>query len=136
MSRPPIHVGAPTLVWVATMVRISSESSRRRTRSAPTPGRRLVPDKCSARPATDPVGIMVNASGEGTRVRRFPISVARLPVRYDDSPYYFNDKYQMMPADGYTSLVGRMLDHPSIQVQLGTLEASGGAVTVTVELLT
>lgn len=44
--------------------------------------------------------------------------VARLPLRYDDNPYYFNDRYQMLPKDGYTALVERMLSHDRIEVQL------------------
>jgi len=48
-----------------------------------------------------------------------PISVvARLPVRYDDDPYYFNDSFQMMPADGYFSLFEKLLDHEAITVRL------------------
>lgn len=51
---------------------------------------------------------------------KMPVSVvARIPVRYDDSPYYFNDQYQMMPKNGYTALFDRMLDHPDIEVVLG-----------------
>ncbi|RLA19715.1 MAG: UDP-galactopyranose mutase [Gammaproteobacteria bacterium] len=50
-----------------------------------------------------------------------PISVvARLPVRYSDDPHYFNDKYQMMPANGYLALFEKMLDHENIEVQLNT----------------
>lgn len=50
-----------------------------------------------------------------------PISVvARLPIRYDDTPHYFNDAFQMMPKGGYTALVGRMLDHSNIKVELST----------------
>lgn len=50
-----------------------------------------------------------------------PISVvARLPMRRDANPYYFNDSFQMMPRDGYTALISRMLDHPQIAVHLET----------------
>lgn len=44
----------------------------------------------------------------------------RLPVRYDDNPYYFNDTFQAMPANGYTPLFERMTDHPRIRVLLNT----------------
>jgi len=46
--------------------------------------------------------------------------VARLPVRCDDNPYYFNDRYQMMPEHGYTNLFENLLDSPDIDVQLET----------------
>lgn len=50
-----------------------------------------------------------------------PVSVvARLPVRYDDNPYYFNDKYQALPARGYSHLFHNMLSHPNIDVFLST----------------
>ena len=50
-----------------------------------------------------------------------PASVmARLPVRKDDNPYYFNDDYQAMPAKGYTALIANMLKHPAISVSLNT----------------
>lgn len=50
-----------------------------------------------------------------------PVSVvARLPVRYDADPHYFNDKYQMMPANGYLPLFERLLDHEHIEVKLVT----------------
>lgn len=44
----------------------------------------------------------------------------RLPIRlyYDDN--YFNDKYQGIPEDGYTSIFERMLDMDNIKVLLGT----------------
>jgi UDP-galactopyranose mutase len=46
--------------------------------------------------------------------------VARLPARYSDNPHYFNDKYQMMPANGYLDLFNNMLDHDNIEVRLNT----------------
>jgi UDP-galactopyranose mutase len=44
---------------------------------------------------------------------------ARIPVRYDRNDRYFQDRYQAMPADGYTALFDHMLDHPNITVRLG-----------------
>ena len=56
----------------------------------------------------------------GLGLEDMPISVvARLPVRYDSDPHYFNDKYQLMPAQGYLSLFEKMLDHENIAVELG-----------------
>jgi len=44
----------------------------------------------------------------------------RIPVRRDNDPRYFSDKYQVIPAKGYTAFVAAMLDHPLITVQLNT----------------
>ncbi|PTT81667.1 UDP-galactopyranose mutase [Pelomonas sp. HMWF004] len=43
---------------------------------------------------------------------------ARIPTRTDDDDRYFNDSFQFMPAQGYTALFERMLDHPGITLQL------------------
>jgi UDP-galactopyranose mutase len=43
---------------------------------------------------------------------------ARIPTRTNDDDRYFTDTYQFMPADGYTAMFRRMLDHPNITVQL------------------
>jgi UDP-galactopyranose mutase len=45
---------------------------------------------------------------------------ARVPTRTDDDDRYFTDRFQNMPADGYTALFERMLDHPNIEVRTGT----------------
>ena len=44
---------------------------------------------------------------------------ARIPVRCNDDDRYFNDTHQFMPADGYSKLFERMLDHPNIEQRLG-----------------
>ncbi len=44
---------------------------------------------------------------------------ARVPVRTSDESRYFNDSFQAMPADGYTRMFERMLDHPLIDLALG-----------------
>lgn len=44
----------------------------------------------------------------------------RLPVRFNYDDNYFAHAHQGMPQDGYTELVARILDHPSITVELGT----------------
>lgn len=46
--------------------------------------------------------------------------VSRLPVRYNYDNRYFNDKYEGLPADGYTAWIERMADHPNIEVKLET----------------
>lgn len=43
---------------------------------------------------------------------------ARIPTRANDDDRYFTDTYQFMPADGYTALFKKMLDHPRIDIEL------------------
>jgi UDP-galactopyranose mutase len=45
---------------------------------------------------------------------------ARIPVRLNDDDRYFADRYQAMPADGYTAMVKRMLRSSRIEVRTGT----------------
>ncbi|TAM03960.1 MAG: UDP-galactopyranose mutase [Paraburkholderia sp.] len=45
---------------------------------------------------------------------------ARIPTRTNDDDRYFTDAFQFMPAQGYTTMFGRMLDHPNIEVRLST----------------
>lgn len=45
---------------------------------------------------------------------------ARIPIRTDRDDRYFTDRFQAVPADGYTAMVERILDHPLISVELGT----------------
>lgn len=45
---------------------------------------------------------------------------ARVPTRCSDDDRYFQDRYQCMPAFGYTRMFAKMLDHPNITVLLGT----------------
>ena len=44
---------------------------------------------------------------------------ARIPVRANRDGRYFSDRYQGIPARGYTAMVQSMLDHPNISVMLG-----------------
>jgi UDP-galactopyranose mutase len=55
-----------------------------------------------------------------TEPRRLPANIiTRLPVRFTFEPYYFTDKYEGLPADGYTAVFRRMLSSPRIDVRLG-----------------
>jgi UDP-galactopyranose mutase len=45
---------------------------------------------------------------------------ARVPTRTDRDDRYFTDRFQFMPAEGYTRLFERMLDHPGIEIRLRT----------------
>lgn len=49
-----------------------------------------------------------------------PSVSARVPIRLSRDERYFLDRYQGMPTPGYTELVGRILDHPRIEVRLAT----------------
>jgi UDP-galactopyranose mutase len=43
--------------------------------------------------------------------------VRRIPLRFDDESRYFpNDRYQLLPVEGYTAIVAAILDHPQIRV--------------------
>jgi len=44
---------------------------------------------------------------------------ARIPVRANRDDRYFTDSFQALPADGYTAMFARILDHPLITVELG-----------------
>lgn len=45
--------------------------------------------------------------------------IQRLPVRYTFDSRYFNDKFEGMPTDGYTSIFENMLRHERIETVLG-----------------
>ena len=49
-----------------------------------------------------------------------PSVTGRVPVRLSDDDRYFQDRFQAMPAEGYTRLFERMLEHPGIQLRLAT----------------
>ncbi|MCG6116110.1 MAG: UDP-galactopyranose mutase [Mesorhizobium sp.] len=45
---------------------------------------------------------------------------SRVPTRTNQDDRYFADKFQQMPAQGYTRMFERMLDHPRIKIMLQT----------------
>jgi UDP-galactopyranose mutase len=45
---------------------------------------------------------------------------SRIPTRTNTDDRYFTDSFQNMPADGYTAMFERILDHPNIDVRLAT----------------
>jgi UDP-galactopyranose mutase len=45
---------------------------------------------------------------------------ARIPTRTNTDDRYFTDVFQQMPADGYTAMFERILDHPNIEVRVST----------------
>ena len=44
---------------------------------------------------------------------------ARVPARLNDDDRYFTDKFQFMPAKGYTAMFENMLDHENIDIRTG-----------------
>jgi UDP-galactopyranose mutase len=56
----------------------------------------------------------------GIAATQLPASIfQRLPIRFNYNDNYFNDRYQGLPVDGYTSLMQKMLDLPNIKLFLG-----------------
>lgn len=49
-----------------------------------------------------------------------PSVLSRIPVRESTDDRYFTDKYQAIPANGYTKVFEKMLEHPNITVLLNT----------------
>jgi UDP-galactopyranose mutase len=45
---------------------------------------------------------------------------ARVPTRTSLDDHYFLDSFQAMPREGFTRMFERMLDHPAIELALGT----------------
>jgi UDP-galactopyranose mutase len=57
----------------------------------------------------------------GLEARELDASVCgRIPIRTDRDDRYFSDRFQLMPADGFGTMIARMLDHPRIDVALST----------------
>jgi UDP-galactopyranose mutase len=46
--------------------------------------------------------------------------IARLPVRFDYDSRYFNDTYEGIPTEGYTTLFKNILEHSNITLRLNT----------------
>ncbi|PCJ07342.1 MAG: UDP-galactopyranose mutase [Rhodobacteraceae bacterium] len=58
----------------------------------------------------------------GCQPSELPASILkRLPVRFNYDDNYFFHKYQGMPENGYTAMIGKILDHPGITVKLETV---------------
>ena len=49
-----------------------------------------------------------------------PAVTGRVPVYISRDNRYFQNKYQGIPLEGYTSIIKRMLDHPNITLKLET----------------
>lgn len=46
--------------------------------------------------------------------------IARVPVKISYDPWYFQDKYQGIPDNGYENLFKNLLSHPRIRIKLAT----------------
>lgn len=44
----------------------------------------------------------------------------RIPVRQNRDSRYYTERYQGLPADGFSAMILRMLDHPRIELRLAT----------------
>ncbi len=57
----------------------------------------------------------------GVAPSALPASILkRLPVRFDYNDNYFSHCYQGIPQEGYTLIVENILEHPNIELKLGT----------------
>jgi UDP-galactopyranose mutase len=55
----------------------------------------------------------------GVEPRELPAAILkRLPVRFNYDDNYYTTRYQGIPRNGYTAIVEKLLDHPSISVHL------------------
>lgn len=62
----------------------------------------------------------------GCSPTELPASILkRLPVRFNYEDNYFFHNYQGMPENGYTDMIGRILDHANIVIHLETRFHSG-----------
>jgi len=58
----------------------------------------------------------------GCHPSELPASILkRLPVRFNYDDNYFFHKFQGMPENGYTAMIGKILDHEGITVKLETV---------------
>ena len=56
---------------------------------------------------------------------KYPIELdksvlARIPIRNDHDNRYFSDKYQVLPKNGYSHFVNKILDNKNIEIKLNT----------------
>ena len=57
----------------------------------------------------------------GCEPRELPASILqRLPVRFSYDDNYYSTKYQGITMEGYSAMIGRILDHPKIEMKLRT----------------
>lgn len=49
-----------------------------------------------------------------------PEITARIPIRFDRNDYFFTDRFQGIPKEGYTAMFNKMLSHDNIHVSTQT----------------
>lgn len=49
-----------------------------------------------------------------------PSVCGRIPIRYNRDNRYVDHQYQLMPDNGYTAMIKKMIDHPNIHILLNT----------------
>lgn len=55
----------------------------------------------------------------GCEPSSLPASILkRIPIRFNYNDNYYNSRFQGIPKDGYSDLVSKMLNHPSISIKL------------------
>lgn len=65
----------------------------------------------------------------GIDPKDLPASILkRLPVRFNYNDSYYDSKFQGIPKNGYTYIIERMLDNPSISVRLNCLFSRNNAL--------
>ncbi len=57
----------------------------------------------------------------GLEPKELALSIgARLPIRTNEDDRYFNDSFQALPKEGYTTMVSKMINHENIKINLET----------------
>lgn len=57
----------------------------------------------------------------GCEPRELPASILkRLPLRFNYNDNYYNSRHQAVPAEGYSAVIKRILDHPGIHLTLNS----------------
>lgn len=55
----------------------------------------------------------------GCDPKELPASILkRLPVRFNYDDNYYQNRFQGIPAEGYTAIIRRLLDHPAVRIHL------------------
>ena len=66
----------------------------------------------------------------GCEPAELPASILkRIPVRFNYDDNYHNNSYTGIPVEGYTYLIQKLLDHPSVSIHLNKKFSSSGEVS-------
>ncbi len=105
---------------------------------SPDEARRLIADQAAAEGAGEPANLeekaialigrpLYEAFVKGYTKKQWqtdpkllpPGIITRLPVRFTFEPYYFADRFEGLPTDGYTAVFRKMTASPLIDIRLG-----------------